>query len=346
MKIGDRMYLDFSNRHIKNFALNMNQVDYDNGFNSVDAFLVVLSGVDFETINLLCSKVAATYMMDPHTVYMMIQKREGKEPFKKFILETAYNLIHSGQPLGTKVLHGNHNASSWIMHSLFEGEVAAEFARMLNLSPDVAMKLGLLHDIGRKFDHSIEHTIKGFEYLAYLGLTDEAFCTLTHTFLSVPENGAFKGQRCANCDPAIEGFYVDENGKGTFQEGSKMDDVSEFLESYKYNIYDRILNISDLMATSRGIISPYDRMLDVYSRKAPDPKNEEYFKVCFINSLNELMYEITHDQEFNKTLNINDLSSKEELEKLLMETSDVFMKRYLVQTSFREYQNPVQSLYH
>ena len=319
------MYLNFSSDKYKNYVSKIKTVEYEDDVTSYDAFLILLNGLDYETVENLCISVCqAINDSNPLDIYNMIQNKKVSEEEKKLILDEAYKLIHSGQKLGNKIVN-NHNTSSWITHSLFEGELACFFASKTGLNPDTARKLGLLHDIGRKFDQSFMHTIKGFEYLMEMGLLKEAFCTLTHSFLSMPKNGVYKGNRCANCDPAIPGFYVDKDGFGVIAEGNKVDDITKFLENYEYNLYDIVLNISDLMATSSGIVSPYERMLDVYTRKTPD-KNSPFFKVCFINALNRLLHLISMDDSFYKEVNINDFDSLEEINNLLISTSTNFME--------------------
>ena len=322
------MYLDFTSDFYRSMALSKKTVNYENSVTSEDAFLIVLNGLDYETIDNLCVEIAYKLSIDPQEVYELIQSRDGDEVFNGLVLNVAYDMIHSNKDLGNKIINGRFNASSWIAHSLYEGELAAEFAASMGLNPDTAMKLGILHDVGRKFDHTFMHTIKGFEYLIELGYIDEAYCTLTHSFLSIPQEGTNKGNRCANCDPAIEGFYIDEHGNGVFEEGSRIDGITTFLGNYEYNPYDIILNISDLMAKSDGITSPYDRMMDVYSRKTPDPRNSPFFKVCFINSLNSLMHTITQKEEYASPLNITDVDSLEELDESLKKVSTTFMSMY------------------
>ncbi len=322
------MYQYFTDEKYRQIALNKKNVNYQNNITSMDAFLILLSGLDYETIDNLCIEVSKKMRsMFPREVYYSIQNRDNDPMFRFTVLNTAYEIIHSDNKIGSKLIK-KHNASNWISHSLFEGELASRFAKLMGLDSDTAMKIGILHDIGRKFDQSFSHTIKGFEYLVNQGLRDEAFCTLTHSFLSSPVNGVYKGNRCANCDPAIDGFYIDENGKGVFKEGSTMDDMAKFLENYEYNPYDIILNISDLMAMSKGITSPYDRMMDVYTRRKPDSRNNAFFKVCFINALNSMMYSITKDENFNIVYNIKEFNSSKEIDELLLNTSNSFMDIY------------------
>ncbi|MBR3116389.1 MAG: hypothetical protein IKF36_00755 [Bacilli bacterium] len=316
------MRLDFSSETNKNEALSTSSVNYDNGFTAASAFLLVLKDLDYETMDNLCEEVSNNTSYSSKEIYDMIQG-ECPEELKEVILKSAYDVIDSKRTIGNKT-DGKHNASAWISHSLFEGRVSSELASAMGLNPDVGMKLGILHDIGRKFDQSFMHTIKGYEYLCSLGHKDEAICCLTHSFLS---DESAKGNRCANCDPALEGFYVTEEGKGVFRKESNKDDITYFLEQYDYNLYDIILNISDLMATSKEITSPYDRVLDVYTRKTPDT-NSPFFKVCFVNALRRMLYMIYQDEKYSKLYNKNDVSD-ENVESLFIKTSDEFMSKYI-----------------
>ena len=172
------------------------------------------------------------------------------------------------------------------------------------------------------------HVIKGYEYLYLCGLKDEAICSLTHSFLPVQIDTLLRGNRCANCDPAIDGFYIDSDGNGVFEDDTKKDDITLFLDNYDYNMYDVILNISDLMAMSSGIVSPYDRVQDVYTRKTPDSRNSSFFKVCFINTLRRVLYIMTNDLKYSNYYNYNDFISAEDIEKLFIDVSTEFMNKY------------------
>lgn len=320
-------FIYFSNDFYHNIALNKKRINYDTSLTAATAFLVVLKDLDYETINILCNELADELSLKSSDIYDLIQKGSGDDSFKNLVLEKAYELIHSKKKLGNKIINENYNASSWIVHSLYEAEIASEIASKMNLNSDVAMKLGLLHDIGRKFSHSHEHILKGFEYLVDLGFLEEAFCCLTHSFLSTPQSGVYKGNRCAACTPAIDGFYVDNEGNGVFRENTKLDEITLFLNNYEYNLYDIILNIADLMATSDGIVSPYERLIDIYKRKKPDKANDSFFKVCLINTLNKIMYDITGENEYRQELNTNRIDPGE-LDELLIKTSNTFMNEY------------------
>ena len=320
------MNIYFSNDVFKEKALLTTHVNYENNITSADAFFIVLKGLDYDMMDNLCEEVKKELCFkDSYKIYELIQNDGCNYELKKIILDIAYDLIHSNKEIGSKVVNGGFNASSWISHSLYEGELAASLASLINLDSETAKKLGILHDIGRKFNHSFMHTIKGYEYLLLKGLKDEAVCTLTHSFLPIEENGILRGNRCANCEPATLGFYIDEHGNGVFSEDTDKDDITLFLDSYRYNRYDVILNISDLMAMSSGITSPYERVKDIYTRKIPDSKNSPFFKVCLINTLRKYMYSVTHEDKYIELYNITNIS---DIESIFINTSNEFMQIY------------------
>ena len=331
------VYLNFEKANYKEAALNTERVNYENGITAADAFIVLLKDVEYETINTLCTEVAKIIQeeiqskkinlyVNPYVVYDYINKKMDYPGLNKIVLDQAYKLIDEEKKLGTKT-DGKRNASNWIIHCLIEGALMSKLADATGLDPDTAMKLGILHDVGRKKDHSFMHTIKGFEYLMDQGLTNEAFCTLTHSFSPSLKDGINIGNRCATGDPPIDGFYVNEKGEGVFEKDAILDDVTYFLANYEYNSYDILLNIADLMATSEGIKSPYERIQNIYSKRTPDPRNSSFFKVCVINSLIRFISDI-NEEEYTP-INIRDINSTEEIDNLLLKVSDSFMDNYL-----------------
>ena len=185
-------------------------------------------------------------------------------------------MYKNGNHLGSKTINdGKINTSSWISHSFYSSEVCSSLATILGLDKNTAKITGLLHDYGRKFDHTFSHTIKGFEALIDIGWDNEAIGCLTHSFVN--------GGRCSNNEPAVEGFYVNDNGEAKWKEGAHKDDITLFLEHYKYSDYDILLNIADLMATDKGIVSPDQRIADIATRRVIDPTNRGYFLADITN---------------------------------------------------------------
>lgn len=289
-----------------------------------EAFMMLINGVGKENLDNLCKELAKYYPELTEEERYDLTQGEGtifkNNPniVSNVIFSCANNCLAQGIHMGSnEIIGGKINTSSWISHSIYEAQVAGKLAQMIGLDKEKAMTLAILHDFGRKKIHTFEHVTQGFDDLVKLGWENEAIATLTHSFIN--------GGRCANCDQAEEGFYLDENGKASWMHEEDKDDVAKFLELYTYDSYDDILNIADLMATDRGIVSPAERVADVATRKVPDPKNRNYFLCEFINKMNEMLVrtgKIAECQEANVRL------GDEKIQELFIKTSDNFFEVY------------------
>lgn len=262
-------------------------LDEQNVHSKEDAFILLINNTEYENLSNLCEMIYSSNDLSFASlkeVYELTQTSYSNLDFntKSIILESAYKCIESGKTLGDKTINdGKINTSSWFSHSLYMGKLCFDLARILCLNEEVAFTLGILHDIGRKYDHCFNHVIKGCEFLYSIGWHNEAIGCLTHSFVN--------GGRCSNNEASLPGFYVDENGNPKWEIGAKIDDVGYFLNHYDYTDYDRILNIADLMATDKGIVSPYDRIEDIATRRKIDPINRGYFLSDFTNLLIDFM---------------------------------------------------------
>lgn len=333
--------LNFSNNYYKNIACNKNNNLYYSNRTSADAFLLCIKNLPIEDLENLCLEIQNYFGTMENPIILSINEcyklTQGNpisliipdENFKSTLLDLAYKCIHSGKHLGNKTIaDGKINTSSWISHSLFQGETCGLLAESFGLDYDTAIKLGILHDIGRKYTHTFEHTIKGFEALVDEGWLEESFGCLTHSFLGdIKENGKINGGRCANCDPALDGFYVDEQGNPKWTDDAIKDDITLFLENYNYNNYDLLLNLADLMATDKGIVSPYDRVSDIATRKIPDPKNRNYFKANFINLMRYFLKE-KFNISFNKVRASYNVSN-DEIDSIFIDISNLFFTSFI-----------------
>lgn len=307
--------------------LSIKEVNYGTGRSSYDAFLILLKGLKYEQMDNLCNELVNYYNDgDGKYYYGRIQNDNVDESFRKVVLDCAYNLIHNGMFLGTEVVENKHNTSAWLGHCLLEGEVCSRFAKELGLNEDVARKLGILHDIGRKFTHSFGHVWEGYKYLMEQGWDEEAICCLSHSFLVNPDL-SFHANRCASCEPSIDGFKVSDKGIPYYEDESELDDLGLFLKSYQQSMYDMLLNLGDLMATSDDIVSPLDRIEDISTRKKPDERSRKYFLVSLNNFLSYLLNKIVGD-ELDYLKLTPDLTD-EELNIRLKEKSDAIYEEYL-----------------
>ena len=296
-----------------------------------DAFVTLINNTEDDNLTNLCE------MMHKHPklsklpigrlyVLTKISYNYIDSDTKKIMLDSAYKCLENGMTLGNRVINaGKINSSSWFSHSLYVAEVCSNLAKMLGLNEEIARTLGLLHDIGRKYDHRFSHVTKGCELLCNMGWYNEAVACLTHSFVN--------GGRCSNNEPAIPGFYVDDNGNPKWEENSKLDDVSYFLDDYDYTDYDRILNIADLMATDKGIVSPYDRIQDIATRRTIDPTNRGYFLSDFTNLLIDFMKKTNSiDEDFPYVKATKDTSIEEIIGKFKL-ISEYFYSLYSDKTN-------------
>ena len=323
------MKLNFENDYYRKEALeNSKESNYENNNTSEDAFLLILKDIRKENLSNLIALIQQTFIkkynlnLTENEVYEITQRNDLMLEYKKLLLELAYKCIDNGKHLGDNtILDGKINTSSWISHSLFEGRLCSQLALKDGLNPETAQKIGILHDYGRKYTHSFEHIIVGFEKLIDLGWNAEAIACLSHSFIN--------GNRCANNEPAEDGFYVDDTGSPQWEENTAKDDITKFLENYQYNEYDNILTIADLMATDKGIVSPFDRIEDIATRKKLDVKNRAYFMAEFTNKLNEFMGKAYKNNSRNEEpIKATKDVSLEQIMKKFKTVSDEFFEEY------------------
>lgn len=119
---------------------------------------------------------------------------------------------------------------NWITHCICVGNSAGKIAQKLNLDEDFAKTLGYIHDIGKRngFNHKMKHEISGYNYILDLGYDKEyASICITHSFLN----------NDINC---VAGGVI---SKETY----KYDFMKEFVENHEYTVYEKIINLCDLM---------------------------------------------------------------------------------------------------
>lgn len=136
------------------------------------------------------------------------------------------------------------NDGRWIEHSKKVGEVAARMAKKMGLDEEKARTLGYIHDIGKRFGKECQHTVTGYEFLKEQGYDEEyANVCLTHSYLNNDINCTAGGYP----NPEKYGYQMRVN----------------FLKNYQYTIYDKIINMSDLMCTNQ-ILTIEKRLMDLF----------------------------------------------------------------------------------
>lgn len=169
------------------------------------------------------------------------------------------------------------NFGSWINHSRIAAYCAEKIAfNCKDLNSDKAYILGLLHDIGRKFGIShFKHIMDGYEYMMSLGYDEVAKICLTHSFNN------------QNIDEYIGKFDVSE---------IELNFMKNLLLNNKMDDYDRLIQLCDCLAGSKGVLDIEERMTDIKSRYGFYPMNKWNknieLKRYFENKTNKNIYEI------------------------------------------------------
>lgn len=286
------MSLYFKNTDYRKKALEDAKREYLGRHSVKEAFFLLIKDANPADLFHLCKLVQSRYpSLSIDDCYLLTQG-EGTEklPFndevQSVIYHCAYQCLESGNPLGNRtIMNGKINTSDWMGHCLLEGKLAGQLASLLNLDIPRAQKLGILHDYGRKISQDASHITRGYEALSDMGWNEEALGCLTHSFLA--------GGRCSWNDVPEDGFHVNEEGEAYWEAGAPKDDITIFLEHYSFTEYDIILNIADLMATSKAIVSPAERIADIATRRKEfDPRNRLYFLAELSNALIEMLRKI------------------------------------------------------
>lgn len=138
---------------------------------------------------------------------------------------------------------GKTISDGWIDHSICVGNSAGKIAEKLNLDVEKAMTLGYIHDIGKLVGKFSEHVMNGYNYLKELEYDEEyANICLTHSYLNndvyctaggIPRDIPFR---------------------------------TEFIKNHEYTIYEKIINLCDLMCTTKNLTLE-KRLCDIMTRR-------------------------------------------------------------------------------
>ncbi len=170
----------------------------------------------------------------------MVKLQLSSKDAKKMLEETIGQTPHDG----------------WIYHSICVGDSAATIASSLNLDKEKARTLGYIHDIGKKINFKY-HVIEGYNLLKKLGY-DEEYCNicLTHSYLNndvkctaggIPEDIPFR---------------------------------TNFIINHEYTIYEKIINLCDLMCTNK-VCTLEQRLIDVMLRRGVHSNTVYHIKEAY-----------------------------------------------------------------
>jgi hypothetical protein len=162
------------------------------------------------------------------------------------------------------------NPGPWVEHSINAGRAAELMARNCkDLNPDVALVLGMLHDIGVRFGVSyMKHILHGYNFAMEKGYYKLAKICLTHSF---------------DCQDMRACF-----GRWDYCSDEEYNFIKNYIESVEYDDYDRLIQLCDSLALPSGYCLMEKRMVDValrhgvhehiiYKWKATF-KNKQYFE--------------------------------------------------------------------
>lgn len=167
----------------------------------------------------------------------------------KLTTEKALELLNQAR--------GKAKDDNWIEHSICVGNTAGVIAKALNLDENFAKTLGYIHDIGKSVGEFSLHVMNGYNYLKELGYDDE-YCNicLTHSYL---------------------------NNDIICTEGGIPKDIpfrTEFIKNHTYTIYEKIINLCDLMCTSKTLTID-KRLIDIMTRKGAHSNTQYHIKETY-----------------------------------------------------------------
>ena len=139
------------------------------------------------------------------------------------------------------------NPGPWIKHSMHVGNAARIIAESSpGLCPDVALILGMLHDIGRRVGITdMRHILDGYIFAKEKGFYHVARVCITHSF------------DCKNI----------KSGMGKWDcTKEEYDFIKQYLENIEYDDYDRLIQLCDALALPNGFCLIEKRMVDVALR--------------------------------------------------------------------------------
>lgn len=156
-----------------------------------------------------------------------------------------------------ETVKGKTESDGWIYHSILVGNTAEKIAKELKLDSEYAKTLGYIHDIGKSVGEFSSHVMNGYNYLKELGYDDEYFnICLTHSYLN-------------------NDVYCTAGGLP-----SDIPFRTEFIKNHEYTIYEKIINICDLMCTN--VVNTIDkRLIDIIIRHGAYENTQYHVKETY-----------------------------------------------------------------
>lgn len=154
------------------------------------------------------------------------------------------------------------NPGDWIEHSINVGTAAELIAKNCKeLNPDIALVLGMLHDIGRRYGKTnMRHSIDGYNFCKEQGYDLVARICITHCF---PYKNV--DEICGKWDCSDEEYNF----------------AKDYLASVDFSEYDKLIQLCDVLALSTGYCLMEKRMVDVVMRYGFSKFTLEKWKATF-----------------------------------------------------------------
>ena len=166
----------------------------------------------------------------------------------------------------------------WETHSRGVAKVAEGIARKAGMDAEKAYVMGLMHDIGKAYDQSMNHVFLGYQKMMEEGAPEVAKICLTHSF-----NPKEKVVVLDLLNDADEKF------------------VKDFVANSEYDDYDLLIQLADFMSGAHGITTVERRFCSVLVRhNLPDAREElsilYQLKQYFNQKCGGDVYELFHDE--------------------------------------------------
>lgn len=137
------------------------------------------------------------------------------------------------------------------------GNSAGIIAKALNLDEEYAKTLGYIHDIGKSVGEFKDHVMNGYNHLKSLGYDEKYYnICLTHSYLN-------------------NDVYCTAGGIP-----SDIPFRTEFIKNHEYTIYEQIINLCDLMCTSKNLTID-KRLIDIITRRGAYENTQYHVKETY-----------------------------------------------------------------
>lgn len=181
-----------------------------------------------------------------------------------------YGNIPNKDKINYYLIEDNQNIGAWVRRSKIIGKTAKMMAKELGLDKDIAFACGSLFEIGKKENkNNLEKNIRGFYILRKESYFFPAKTNLSHSFIIKD----------------IDSYVGEDNLEEKYK---KM--IKNFLLSYTYTDYDKLIQVLDNSITDKYIgIEKYQKYLKEKYKKIPYEKERlkilESYQKYFENKL-------------------------------------------------------------